>query len=280
MKTRIKIIIIACLLVSVVIGIIWIDANQFSSKRLSISYENITSSQIPASFEGVSIALITDIQYGSYMNFERLESFIKKLNNNHPNIVLFAGDLFDTGITPSASKIEELTHLMSSIEADLGKFYVLGDFDFKNDAEVKNILFNSNFELIDGDVLRIHNKTTDYINLIGLKEIINNNNDLSTIFKDVNEESYTIALCHTPDIVLEFPIGQVDLLLAGHSHGSQIRYPFFGSYKKYEGSIKFTAGKHASNGTMIYVSSGLGTTGSDTRLFSNPQVIIFRLHSQ
>jgi len=280
MKTRIKIITIACLLVSVVIGIIWIDANKFSSKRLSITYENITSSQIPASFDGVSIALITDIQYGTYMNFERLEGFIKKLNNNHPNIVLFAGDLFDNNVTPSASKIEELTYLMGLIEADLGKFYVLGDFDFKNDTEVKKILFDSNFELVGGDVLRLYNKNTDYINLVGLKEIINNSNDFTTIFKDVNEETYTIALCHTPDIVLEFPIGQVDLLLAGHSHGSQIRYPLVGSYKKYEGSIKFTAGKHASNGTMIYVSSGMGTTGSDVRLFSNPQVIIFRLHSQ
>ena len=280
MKTKTKLIIIACLLLSLTIGIIWIDANQFSSKRLSISYENITSNQIPSSFDNVSIALISDIEYGSYMDFKRLEGFIKKLNATHPDIVLFAGDLFDKGVTPSASQIEELEHLMGLIEADLGKFYVLGDFDKGKEKDVKTILFNSNFELVEDEVLRLYNKTTDYIILVGLKEIINSDSDFSSIFKDIHEDTYTIALCHTPDIALELPIGQVDLLLSGHSHGSQIRYPFFGSYKKFEGATRFAAGKHASNGMMVYVSSGIGTTGNDIRLFSTPEVIIFRLHSK
>jgi len=277
MKTRTKIILATFLLITLIISGLYVDATNFSSNRVHITYKTLTSSEIPDSFDDVSIALISDIQYGTFMDKTRLESFLKKLVNIQPDIVLFSGDLFDKDAEVTEEYINELEMLLSSIQAPLGKFAVIGDNDKEYEEIYKQIMFNSNFELIDGNIIKLANRSTNYINLIGLHAASGQNN-MEELFTEILPESYTIALCHTPDIAQELPRNQVDILLTGHSHSSQINFPLIGINESE--ATKYRAGQHITDSTTIYVSHGLGTSEKDIRLFSDPEIIVFRFQTK
>lgn len=269
------------ILLSITLSILAIaaDAYYLSMKRLDINYTKLSSLQIPKSHDDLSIALISDIEYGTFLQRETLEKFQKKLENIQPDILLFAGDMFDTNITPTESDQIVLTNFLSSFDAKYGKFAVLGEMDEANKEVVEKILYDSNFEMIENQAMRIRKDTQDYIYLVGLPIVTSTTIDTTALFADIPEEAYVITLCHTPDIFALLPTTQVDVLLSGHSHGYQINIPFYGSYETLIGNENHTLGLNHMDGVRVYVSKGIGTTKQNIRLFCDPEIPIFRLKS-
>lgn len=85
---------------------------------------------------------------------------------------------------------------------------------------------------------------------------------------------------HTPDLVEELAGSGIDLYLAGHTHGGQVRIPFFGALvtfsafdKKYEG------GRYTIGGTTLYVNRGLGFEPGlpRVRFLCRPEVTVIDL---
>ena len=270
---------ILLLAITLILTAIGVDAYYFSSKRLHINYYTLSSLQIPNALDDVTIALLSDIEYGTFLQREQLESIQKKLENIQPDIILFSGDLFDENYLPTESDIIIVTNFLSSLEAKNGKFAVLGDFDYPIQETVEQVLYNSNFEIIENKVMRIRNQTQDYIYLVGLPSITQSTPDISTLFSDIPEESYVITLCHTPDVFSSLPIGQVDILMSGHSHGSQINIPVYGAYERRTGNETYNTGLQHIDGVRLYISKGIGTTKQSIRLFSDPEIPVFRLQS-
>ncbi|MDE6476096.1 MAG: metallophosphoesterase [Erysipelotrichaceae bacterium] len=254
-------------------------------ERIQIQYETIQSTKIPEDFHDVTIAFITDIQFGQFMTYDRLANMIQKINQSHPDILLFGGDLFEDTInhTPSEQSTTQLIELLKSLKAPLGKFAVLGERDLTNE-EIKTratrILNDSDFEIITNRSLRLHNQSNASITLIGLDSLINGKPDYDVAFQGVSNEEFNIAITHCPDIVNEsqIPLASLDLIFAGHSHASQISLPLIGPLDTLEGAQMYNHGNYyINNTTKLVVSNGLGTTKLDMRLFSLPQVNIYRL---
>jgi predicted MPP superfamily phosphohydrolase len=79
---------------------------------------------------------------------------------------------------------------------------------------------------------------------------------------NIPQECFTILMYHTPDLIADAAAKGVDLYLAGHTHGGQIRLPLYGAMltgtdigKKYE------MGRYDVNGVTMYVSRGIGMEG-------------------
>lgn len=257
-----------------------------SVERLNVSYETITSDAIPASLHNVKIAFISDLEYNHFMDKQRLQKMINTINEAKPDVVIFGGDMF---YSPSTNSIDEpikqeLAQLLESIDAPLGKFAVLGEQDHANEATlemVKNILYTSNFELLDNTSIKLRNGTDESIYLVGLNSYINNAMDITKAFQDVDRNTFTILASHFPDSVLQkdFPTASIDLMFAGHSHSSQIYIPLIGSMSREPGAQTYNHGKHTVNGMLLHISNGLGTAELDMRLFSPPQMLVYRLQS-
>lgn len=261
-------------------AIIGIDAYQWSSKRLHIRYETITSSQIPSSLHDVSIALISDLEYGTFLKEEQLHKIQKKLTNLQPDIVLFSGDLIDQAYTPTEQDIQILINFLASLDGTSGKFAVYGEMDQPHQETVAQILSKANFEIIENKVMQIRNQNQEYIYLVGLPNIISTPEQDMNLFADIAEDAFVITLCHTPDIISSLPLGQVDLVLSGHSHASQYRLPFYGPLQSIHGNNAYDNGFQYINTIPLYVSGGIGTTQKKIRLFSDPEIPIFRLKSR
>ena len=272
-----KLWIIVLLTISLSILAIVVDSFYLSIKRLDINYVTLSSLQIPNSHDDLSIARITDLEYGTYLQKNQLSKYQKKLENLQPDIILFAGDMFDTNYLVKEQDKQAVKNFLSSLDAPYGKFAVLGEMDTLQQELVEKILYDAHFEIIENKVMRIRKDTQDYIYLIGLPALSNATVDVSSLFADIGEEAYVMALCHTPDIMSYLPPTHVDVLFSGHSHGFQVNLPLIGGTEKLVGNENHTLGLNHIDGVRIYVSKGLGTTKHNVRLFADPEIPIFRL---
>lgn len=269
-----------CLVLVLSLLAIAVDATFFAPNRVHITNASVTSSQIPQDLDGISIAVLTDLDYGSFMDYDRLSNIVNKVNTIHPDIILFLGDVFDESILPTAAQEEEVKTLLSSLDARLGKFALTGDYDALRCDAVVTLLQDCGFEMIEQTVKRIYNESAAYIYLVGLSQTVTQPQASENLYADLKEDVYTITVSHNADAFATLPTGVTDLFLCGNSHGSQLTIPLYGPYRTTPGNTRYAAGLQYQDGTRIHVSHGLGTTHLDVRLFSDPEILFYRLYAQ
>lgn len=279
--------IVAALLVIALIVMVMIYYALFISvNHTKVRYETLTSTKIPKEMNDVKIAYFTDLEYGFSIDKERFSSIVDTINFNGADVVIFGGDVFDDATGMSDEDFSTVTALLKKIEAPLGKFAVLGERDCVNEEirdKITTMLHDADFEILNNQALRIRNGTNSGIVLVGIEPLVNGNPDIAGATAKISEEEYNILLTHCPDLFAqnEIPYASISLGIAGHSHASQINLPLIGPYKREEGATKYPLGKYQINNMELQVSSGVGTTGINARLFSPSEVVIYRLqHSE
>ena len=89
-----------------------------------------------------------------------------------------------------------------------------------------------------------------------------------------------VMLCHFPDMLPRLAPGIAHLVLAGHLHGGQLCIPWpggrLGLAHPRSGPISAI---EASNGTVMHISPGIGTTFVPLRFLAQPEVTLLRLRS-
>ena len=252
-------------------------------RRLSVDIVTISDPLIPDTFENIKVLFFSDVHYNKFMDRERFNEIVTRINQLDPDIVLFGGDLFDHPSVeyPSTDIQNELISLLSSIQAPLGKYAVFGNHDLESPRTQQmtaNVLIASGFELLVNQNIPIYNKSEAYIRLIGLDSQLLGNPDVELAYQGTSENEFIITLSHTPDIIDNLPV-TTDWVLAGHSHGGQIRLPIFNELYTVPYARKYVSGTHVVNGIRLDISNGVGTTRWDIRLFADPQIHLYTLTS-
>ena len=257
------------------------DAYYAAPKRITPRYVTLSSESIPEQLDEVTILFFSDLNYHHFFNKERLDNLVAKINALSPDAVIFGGDLFDQSpgkLTEDVQK--ELTDGLASINAPLGKFAVLGDFDCLTTSRrkvVESILYEADFEILNNTAVMLRNTGSQYINIIGLDSGLRGNPNISNVYTNISRNSYTITVCHTPDTADLVPADLTDYFLAGHSLGGQVFYGFGALYAP-DGAVNYLRGRHTVNSTFtLDISSGVGTTEQDIRFLSNAEVVLYRL---
>ena len=101
--------------------------------------------------------------------------------------------------------------------------------------------------------------------------------DVMRAFEGVGPDEPCIAVSHHPDIIDLLGGRRIDLLVCGHTHGGQIRLPFFGALvvpSRHEG--EFAAGFHRVGPVLMYVSRGIGAI-PPLRIRCRPEAATFIL---
>lgn len=90
------------------------------------------------------------------------------------------------------------------------------------------------------------------------------------------EDCPSMLLAHSPDVLLDPAVGAANIVLAGHTHGGQIRLPLVGALvTKTRVGRRFSSGLVSLAGTTVYVSRGLG--GPPWRLLCPPEMTLISL---
>ena len=94
-------------------------------------------------------------------------------------------------------------------------------------------------------------------------------------YLEQNNAVYKILLTHEPDIIDNTNI--FDLVLAGHSHNSQINLPIIRDFTKIDGAKKYYLPYYKVNNTNLYISGGLGTSNYKLRFLNKPSINFYRI---
>jgi predicted MPP superfamily phosphohydrolase len=189
-----------------------------------------------------------------------------------PDLIVFTGD--------SLNAIEGRDRFLACLErlAALAPLYaVKGNWDVIQFADHR-VLEDSRARLLDGDVVDVEVKGVR-LALAGLR--FGREREVGRVLERLPRDRPVVWLHHTPDLILELADAGVDLVLAGHTHGGQVRLPLYGALLTLARHGKrFEAGLYREQGTWLYVNRGLGMEGGHAprvRFLCRPEVTVLDL---
>ena len=251
----------------------------FDTKEYTIYNESL-----PSGFDGMKIVHFSDIHYNRAITSEKIDKIIEEINLINADIVVFTGDLIDKDMIITDSDYEYLTNAFSKINAKYGKYAVLGNHDYKDMDKVIKVYNDSGFKYLENSYDIIYNYHNEKIFIGGIGNVSYNLDNVDKVmeyFNSDNDIDYRIMLVHEPDISdIVVDNYDVSLILAGHSHNGQVRLPGIGAIYTPPGAKKYYDEYYLIGGTDLYISSGIGVSSLNYRLFNRPSINFYRVNKE
>ena len=223
-------------------------------------------------FKDISLKIIQISDLHCDKNVRNENKIVSIINSLKPDIIVFTGDCLNT-----LDALPKFKDTMKKLKADIGKYAVLGNIDFWC-WDNSDLFGNTGFQVLDkGNIKLVKNGETFYISGLNCKYP----DTYYEVLKSIPGNNYSIFLYHYPDLVEDLKEINVDLYLAGHTHGGQVAIPFYGALitlSKY--GKKYESGKYTVGNTILYVNRGIGMEGGNiprVRFCARPEITIFNL---
>lgn len=240
---------------------------------IEVTRHELFVDDLPPEFDGYRIAFLTDTHVASFMRGRFYDAIADQVRAFDPDAVFLGGDFVTfTRHIPLMGKV-----LAPSCIGRDGTFAVLGNHDIwagpkqvqaTLEAAGVQFLTNRNVTLRRGDAT---------VTLLGIDEIYRGTPDVEAAFAGADPARVTLGISHHPDIIDRLDGRRLDLLVCGHTHGGQIRFPFFGAIvvpSKHE--QLYAAGFQRVRNVLMYVSRGIGSI-PPLRILCRPEVATFTL---
>ena len=252
-------------------------ARYVEPQMLQVKDVTITSPHITGEAEDLKIAVFGDTHFGDYYTTDDFDKVLKDIKKMEPDLVVFDGDLIDH-FDAYTEDVSVISKKLSEIEAPYGKFAIFGNHDYGGGAESK---YQSIMEAGGFTVLKNGYHAIDELGIavIGIDDVLIGYGNPS-IASWGRPDYFNIVLAHEPDLMDDVLDYNVDLMIAGHTHGRQINLKFFDDYilppygKKYINGLYRFGNERKS---QLFVNSGIGMTKLPFRFLSPPELTCITL---
>jgi predicted MPP superfamily phosphohydrolase len=219
------------------------------------------------------ILFLSDTQLKGESGY-REKWILQRVQGEKIDLVLTTGDLFETpeAMPAAIAFLDQLANLAPT-------YAVLGNWENWSNADLgsyRDSLTERGIPLLTNENRTVAAKDQT-ISILGVDDPGQNLHNLPRAKKGVPSISPQILLAHAPII---FPIAeknQIDLVLAGHSHGGQIRIPFLDPPYLPPGCGPYFYGIYKKNGSTMVVTSGVGTSIFPIRFLCRPEIVFLNL---
>lgn len=260
-------------------------------KRLVTTEAALAVPNFSAKLNGLKIVAISDIHGGSNAVTEaKLREIVARANEQRPDLIVLLGDYvserkFDRGALnkPEGTDRTELRMPVATIadglagfKAKYGTYAVIGNHDWwHNEASIRREFERVGIVVIENEVVPI-DIGGETLNLWAIEDLWKHRR-VPVPEKITTETRNIIAITHNPDSLLKVP-GNISLMLAGHSHGGQVSFPFFGPMA-WVNDRRFMKGEAVADGKHVFVTSGIGCTGPQIRFGVPPEIAVVTLRA-
>jgi len=263
-------------LVIIVVGITLLVYSFVEPHLLQVREVQLEDADVPAAFDNLKAAFISDIHHGPYFSLDRVQLLVERVNGLKPDLIILGGDYVHRDNDYIQPCFEELKKL----NAPLGKFGVLGNHDHWEGAQLtRKMMKEAGITLIDNKACWIE-KDGKKIKLGGVGDLWVDDQDIEPTIRDVEDEDFVILVSHNPDYVEEIETSRIDLVMSGHTHGGQATV--FGLWGPCVPSVhgqKYRTGTVETELTKVIVSNGVGTITPPARFCARPDIILLTLKS-
>lgn len=222
------------------------------------------------------IVLVSDIHLGVYKDAAFLQRVVDRINRLPADAVVIAGDFT---YEPQGRRLDALFAPLARLRAPV--FAVLGNHDQQRpgpdiDRALRAALEANGVQVIEG---RIVSFPAGY-RLAGLGDRWAGKDD-PAFLDAAPAQAPTLVVAHNPDSAMRLAPGNTALVLAGHTHGGQIRIPWLyrraipsaHGFDRGEQVVDTPQGK-----VRVFTTAGVGEIGLPMRLFNPPTIDLLHLH--
>jgi len=247
--------------------------------RLVLRHEVITIDRWPSGLSGLKIAVLSDLHIGSaFIDNDKVRLIVERTNQLQPDLIVILGDYITSdGRTSHRVEPEVFGPLLKDLHAPFGVYSVLGNHDWwYNGYKVRRDLEANGIKILENEVVRLDVRGTP-LWLAGLADLWTRVQRVEQTIAQVPDGETVIALTHNPDIFPQLP-QRVPLMLAGHTHGGQVRLPFIGSVVEASRfGERYEVGHVFENGHHLFVTTGIGTSIVPVRFGVPPEIVLLEV---
>jgi uncharacterized protein len=261
----------------------------YEIRRIKLSFDNL-----PPAFRGMKIVQLSDIHAGSFTNKKAVGKGIDRVLAENPDLILFTGDL----VNDRAAEMKDYTDVFSRLKAPMGVFSTLGNHDYGDYAwwdtpeaktanleKLKQIQKDMGWRLLMNEHVALE-KGGEQIALIGIenwsaKARFPKYGKMSEAYPGTEKYPFKILMSHDPshwDAEVRPKYPDVDLALAGHTHGMQFGIEIPGlKWSPVQYVYKEWAGLYEEGRQKLYVNRGYGFIGYPGRVGIMPEITVIEL---
>jgi hypothetical protein len=244
--------------------------------RLHVSEKTLQVPRMRRGLDGLSIAHLTDLHMSGRIGRAYFEQVVELTNAAQPDLVVITGDLFD-----SDDCFDWIDRTLARLKAPAGVYFVLGNHDLRVDSALERKL------LAEAGLIDLGGRWTQ-IDIRGQAVLLAGNElpwfspaaDMENCPEETGEiHRLRILLSHSPDQFEWARRFEFDLMLAGHNHGGQIRFPLVGPIvAPSRFGTRHASGTFYSDPTVMHVSRGISSL-TQLRWNCPPELALLTLRS-
>ena len=257
--------------------------------RVKLAYDNL-----PAGFKGLKIVQISDVHSGSFANKMAVSKGVNMILKENADVILFTGDL----VNDRSTEMHDYIDVFSRLRAPMGVFSTLGNHDYGDYVEwpslegkranlesLKEVHRQLGWRLLMNEHVALE-RNGDSIALLGIEnwsalKRFPKYGKMEMAYAGTEKYKFKILMSHDPthwDAEVRPKYGDIDLALAGHTHGMQfgIETPFF-KWSPVQWVYRQWAGLYEEGKQKLYVNRGYGFLGYPGRVGILPEITVIEL---
>ncbi len=248
---------------------------------------------LPASFDGITIAQLSDIHSGSFFNKTAVKGGVELLMQQKPDMVFFTGDF----VNYRAEEAEEYVPIFGKVKAPMGVYATLGNHDYGDyvnwDSQQQKVQNLQNLKeahkLMGWELLmnenRIFTQGGEKLAVLGVENYGKGRfpkyGQLANAHAGTDEAAVKLLLSHDPshwDLQIRPEYADIDIMFAGHTHGMQfgVEIPGF-KWSPVQYMYPQWAGLYQEGKQYLYVNRGFGYLGFPGRVGIFPEITVMEL---
>jgi hypothetical protein len=249
---------------------------------LAISTLAIPSLGLPGAAPPIRLLHLSDLHVE---RLTRRESHLLQLiQQAQADLIVITGDYLNLSYVNEPTARAEVQKVLAKITAPYGVYATLGSPPVDPRDTTPSLFEGTAIRLLRDEVAVLTLPDGRTLSLIGMDcdhDLTGDAYVFNELIKLAPANSAKMLLYHSPELMPVVQQHPVDLYLCGHTHGGQVRLPFYGAIltssalgKRYE------MGRYTENNTTLYISRGIGLEGLSAprmRLLCPPEIILFTL---
>jgi predicted MPP superfamily phosphohydrolase len=224
--------------------------------QLNVNEKTIVLPRLPRELDGLTVTHISDFHFTGRITRDFYETVVSCVNELKSDIVAITGDIVD-----KPRCLPWLNDVLGKIQSTHGIMFVLGNHDLRirNEHAVRAAITKNGHHDLGGRWKMI--TVNDWPIFFGGNELpwFPRATNMSECPDSLDgKRPFRILLSHSPDQIPWARQNDFDLMLAGHTHGGQIRFPGIGPiFTPSRYGVKYASGTFYEPPTLMHVSRGL-----------------------
>jgi len=207
---------------------------------------------------------------------------VEIIRQERPDLILISGDYLSYSNVYDPEAWDAAREVLMGLEAPLGVFAVSGSPPVDPEEALSAIFEGTHVRWLRDEIvsLRLGSSEFDLVGVSCTHKPFIDGPRLAALLPS-KPARLTLLLYHSPDLAPEAAERGIDLQLSGHTHGGQVRIPFYGAL--YPSSLygkRFEVGRRQVGAMTLYVTRGLGLEGKGAprvRFLSPPELVLWEI---